>query len=67
MNWSRVSAIAIIALVVIVSFITSTSLSQGGKGGDSDYVGAETCKGCHSDIYDAFRKSDPHWMSVGPV
>ncbi len=58
MNWSRVSAIAIIALAVTVSFITSTSFSQGGKGGEG-LVGAETCKGCHPDIYDAFKKS-PH-------
>jgi DmsE family decaheme c-type cytochrome len=64
MNWSRVSAIAIVALAVIVSFISSPSFSQGGKGGDSDYVGPDTCKGCHPDVYDAFKKSDPHWKNV---
>ncbi len=59
MNWSRFSAIAMIALAVTVSFITSTSFSQGGKGSGSELIGAESCKGCHPDIYDAFKKN-PH-------
>ena len=64
MNWSRVSAIAIVALAVIVSFISSPSFSQGGKGGESEYIGAEACKQCHPDIYDGFKKSDPHWQVI---
>lgn len=64
MNWSRVSAIAVVALAVIVSFISSTSFSQGGKGGDAQYIGADACKGCHPDIYDGFKKTDPHWKNL---
>jgi len=65
MNWSRVVAITIAALVVIGgSFICSTSFSQGAKTGDSDYAGSEACKECHPDLYNAFKKSDPHWMNV---
>jgi len=63
MNWSRVSAITLVALVVIVSFITFNSFSQEKKG-DSEYIGAEACKQCHPDIYNAFSKSDPHWKNV---
>ncbi len=63
MNWSRVSAITLVALAVIVSFISFNSFSQEKKG-DSEYIGAEACKQCHPDIYDAFKKSDPHWKNV---
>jgi len=64
MNWSRVLAITTVALLVIVSFISSASFSQGGKGGKAEYIGAEACKQCHTDIFDAFRKRDPHWKNV---
>jgi DmsE family decaheme c-type cytochrome len=63
MNWSRVSAISIIALVVIVSFISFNSYSQEKKGGAAEYIGADACKPCHADVYDAFKKSDPHWKN----
>ena len=64
MNWSRVSAIALVALAVIVSFISTTTFGQGGKGGSAQYVGAEACKQCHGDIYDGFKKWDPHWKNL---
>ncbi len=65
MNWSRMSAITLVALVVIVSFISVTSFSQEKAGGNAEYIGAEACKQCHPDIYDAFKKSDPpHWKII---
>ena len=27
------------------------------------YVGAETCKGCHPELFEAFRKDTPHWKN----
>ncbi len=64
MNWSRMSAITIVALVMIVSFISLTSFGQEKAGGNADYIGTESCKGCHPDVYDAFKKSDPHWKML---
>src|SRR5580658_4891755 len=29
----------------------------------SDYVGSETCKACHEDIYDSWEKT-PHWKTT---
>ena len=62
MNWSRVSAITVVALLMVVLRISPT-LSLEKKGEDSVYIGAESCKQCHTDIYDAFKKS-PHGKSV---
>lgn len=30
---------------------------------DTGYVGAETCKGCHPELFEAFKKDTPHWKS----
>ena len=47
-------------LAVLVFFISSLSFGQGkGKSTKEGYVGAETCKGCHPEVYDLFQK-DPH-------
>lgn len=64
MKWTRCMAITIVALSVIVSFIIFPSYSQDKKG-DNEYIGAEGCKQCHPDVFDAFKKYDPHWKNVG--
>ena len=68
MNRSRYLAILIIALVTSVSFVSLTSFSQEKvktqKAQKEGYVESETCKGCHPDLYDAFRKDNPHWKNM---
>lgn len=29
----------------------------------TDYAGAETCKGCHPELFEAFKKDTPHWKN----
>ncbi len=51
----------IIALAISVSFIAFASFGQEkGKGAKEGYVGSETCKDCHPEIFEAFKKG-PHW------
>ena len=56
MNRSKYLAIFVIAFVTSVSFVSLTSFGQEKPG----YVGSETCKGCHEDLYNGFTKWDPH-------
>ncbi len=30
---------------------------------ETAYVGADTCKACHPELFEAFRKDTPHWKS----
>lgn len=65
MDRSRYFAIVAIVLGVLVSFGSFSSFgqekgkAQKAKPQKEGNVGSETCKGCHSDIYDLFQK-DPH-------
>ncbi len=65
MNRSLYSAILIIALAVSVSFVSFTSFSQeNAKGEKEEYVESETCKGCHPELYEGFKKDNPHWKNI---
>jgi len=61
MNRIRYWATLIAVFGFAVSFISLSSFSQEKTKGQQaeGYTGAETCKGCHPDIYDLFKK-DPH-------
>ena len=50
--------IAIIALVLLVSFASFGQEKEKVK--KEGYLGAETCQGCHPDVYTAFKRN-PHW------
>ncbi|HLY59576.1 MAG TPA: DmsE family decaheme c-type cytochrome [Terriglobia bacterium] len=64
-------------LVIIVVLLFSAGLVAAGippkttppkpvqdfKGNPADYVGMDTCKACHSDMYDSFEKT-PHWKTT---
>jgi len=56
--------ITVVALVALVSLVALSSFGQEkGKESKGGYAGAETCKGCHQDLYDGFKKDAPHWRS----
>ena len=59
MNRRKYLVIMVVVLVVLVSFISFSSFGQEKKAQKEGYVGSETCKECHPDIYDLFQK-DPH-------
>jgi DmsE family decaheme c-type cytochrome len=63
MKLSRYLAILVFSFVVLVSFIAITALSQE-KMKSEGYVGSETCKACHEDLYNGFTKWDPHTKVV---
>jgi DmsE family decaheme c-type cytochrome len=46
-----------------VSAVQEKKVSSNSKTNPSDYVGAETCKTCHADIYNGWEKS-PHWQQT---
>ncbi len=66
MNRCKYLAIWIVALATSVSFISLTSFSQekGSKAPKEGYVESETCKGCHPDLFEAFKKDTPHWKNL---
>lgn len=68
MNRSKYLAILIIALVILVSFISFSTFGQDRKKGEVEkFVGSETCKGCHGDLYDILKEESPHWEVIfGP-
>src|SRR5579863_9791324 len=42
----------------------SSADKQSGKAADaSDYVGADTCRTCHEDMYNSYEKT-PHWKTM---
>src|SRR5580704_16856283 len=43
--------------------VPSQDKNPAGVTDSSDYVGAETCKSCHEDIYNNWEKS-PHWKTT---
>src|SRR4030042_452823 len=60
MNRIKYLAIVCIAFGVLISFVSFSSFGQEKvKAQKEGYVGAETCKGCHPEVYDLFQK-DPH-------
>lgn len=58
MNERSYLKVLIMASAVWVLFFGVAVFGQE-KGSKEGYVGSETCKGCHEEIYDAFKKS-PH-------
>jgi DmsE family decaheme c-type cytochrome len=60
MDLRRYLTIMVVVLAVLVSFVSFSSFGQEKKVQTEGYVGSETCKDCHSDLYDVFKK-DPHW------
>ena len=63
MKLSRYWVISLFAFVVLLSFIGFTALSQERMKSEG-YVGSETCKECHQELYEGFKKNDPHWKSL---
>lgn len=53
-------AIMVVVLAALVSFVSFSSFGQEKKAEKEGYVGSETCKECHPDMYNVFKK-DPHW------
>ena len=61
MSRGKAWMILVIAIVALVLLITFASFGQEKKEmGKEGYVGAETCQGCHPDVYTAFKRN-PHW------
>jgi DmsE family decaheme c-type cytochrome len=53
------------ALAILVSFLVLTSFGQESKKTEKgEYAGAEVCKECHGDLYEGFKKDNPHWRSI---
>jgi DmsE family decaheme c-type cytochrome len=62
MKWVRCLTIGMGVLAILIFIISFVSFSQEGKKEQREkegYLGAETCKDCHPEIYDLFKK-DPH-------
>ncbi|MGC1162613.1 MAG: cytochrome C, partial [Candidatus Sulfotelmatobacter sp.] len=69
---SRVLSFSFLFLFMAVAFAsaqtqsavdTKGSPSTNPRADTSKYVGAETCKTCHEDIYNAWEKT-PHWKTT---
>ena len=61
--------ITLVGLVGLVSFIAFSSFGQERPkaGKESNYVGSETCMGCHKELYDILKEENPHWEVIfGP-
>src|SRR5580704_2783138 len=68
---------SVLILLLLVAFVPGQTASQSGKGAPSPamhaaagpstdpskYVGAETCKTCHEEVYNGWEKS-PHWKTT---
>jgi DmsE family decaheme c-type cytochrome len=63
MGRHRDGMILIVAFMFLVPLICFSALAQEGKGKKNGYVGAETCKGCHEDLFNAFGRDNPHWKN----
>ena len=63
MNRSKYLAVFTIAFVIAISFISIVSFGQE-KVQEEGYVGPETCKECHPDLYEGFKKDNPHWRNI---
>jgi DmsE family decaheme c-type cytochrome len=65
MERSKCSGMLIIAIIALISFIAFPSSGQeGAKGERNEYIGSEACKECHPDLYEGFKKDNPHWRSI---
>ena len=63
MNRSKYLAGFMIAFVIAISFISIVSFGQE-KVQEEGYVGPEICKECHPDLYEGFKKDNPHWKNI---
>lgn len=62
MSWHRYGVMAFfgtLSLIILISFPALTQEKRINQG--TGYVGAETCKGCHPELFEAFKKDSPHW------
>lgn len=58
-------AVFLAVSLCMVSLICMTSFGQEkGKVQKERYAGSETCKDCHPDLYEGFKKGDPHWKNI---
>ena len=68
MERSKCFGMLIVAITALVSFIGFPSFGQERpKGEKGEYVGAETCKECHPDLYEGFKKDNPHWKNTSDL
>jgi len=57
-----------VGMIALVSFIVFPSFGQEkAKGGEGGYIGSEACKDCHPDLYDGFKKDNPHWRNLSDL
>ena len=57
----RYLMILVFTVVLVVSMVSFPCFGQNqGKVEKEGYIGSEACQGCHSDLYEAFKKN-PHW------
>ena len=64
MNPTRYWAMLIVVLTIAVSFVRFNSFGQEKiKTQAEEYIGAEACKECHPDLYEGFKRDNPHWMN----
>ncbi len=64
MNRSGQWLIPIFVLAFLLSFMAPPTFGQGEKETqDNGYLGAETCKDCHPEIFEAFKMFTPHWIN----
>ena len=67
-KWNSVRIFSFISVCVLALAWSSTALAQDKKdanaqGKNSSYVGADTCKTCHDEIYKNWEKT-PHWRTT---
>ncbi len=60
--WGGVSAL-LACLLLLPSAAAGRNSEQQSAEPDAQYVGAETCKACHEEIYAGFEKT-PHWKTT---
>lgn len=74
---TKLSRIAATVTLTLAAYLVGTGLlvagapsntkasaaAQGFKGNPEDYVGQETCKGCHEDMFKNWEKT-PHWKTT---
>jgi DmsE family decaheme c-type cytochrome len=52
-----------VAFMFLLFLACFPAFAQEGKGKHNGYVGADTCNGCHPDLFEAFKRDNPHWRN----